>query len=174
MILHAITGHTSGIGLAIYNRLSPSIIGFSKSTGYDITKKYDRSRIISESQHCSVFINNATDGFGQVELLMELFESWKDSNKTIINVGSRIAEITLSPAYINLLSYAAQKKALKSIIPDMQHHKCKVEYKWFGYVGTEKILKKYPHFTPKDYISVNDAIDIILGNNYSIDTNSED
>ena len=112
MTLYAITGHTSGIGHAIYNRLSPSIIGFSRSTGYDITKKSDRSRIISESQNCNVFINNATDGFGQVELLIELFESWKDSNKTIINVGSRIAEITLSPAYINLISYAAQKKLL--------------------------------------------------------------
>ena len=45
----------------------------------------------------------------------------------------------------------------------MQVHACKVEYKWFGYVGTEKILKKYPHFTSLDYISVDAAANIILG-----------
>jgi hypothetical protein len=110
-----------------------------------------------------VFINNATDGFGQTELLIELFYEWKNCNKTIINVGSRIAEVVLSPEYEHLIWYSAQKKLLKVIIPDMQGHACKVEYKWFGYVGTEKILKKYPHFTSSDYISVDAAANIILG-----------
>ncbi len=161
---YAITGHTQGIGYAIYNRLMPNIIGFSKSTGYDITNSSDRRRIISESRHCDCFINNATDGFGQTELLIELFYEWKNQDKTIINVGSRIAEVSLSPGYEHLLLYSAQKKALKSIISDMQGHTCKIKYKWFGYVGTEKILKKYPHFTTNDYISVDDAANIILEN----------
>lgn len=160
---YAITGHTAGIGKTVYDKLLPSVIGFSKSTGYDITLKEDRRTIIDESQHCDVFINNATDGFGQTELLIELFYEWKNCNKTIINVGSRIAEVVLSPGYEHLIRYSAQKKLLKAIIPDMQGHACKVEYKWFGYVGTEKILKKYPHFTPSDYISVDAAANIILG-----------
>lgn len=33
---YAVTGHTLGIGKAIYEELSPNCIGFSKSTGYDI------------------------------------------------------------------------------------------------------------------------------------------
>lgn len=36
---YAITGHTYGIGEGLYNRLMNNSIGFSKSTGYDITKK---------------------------------------------------------------------------------------------------------------------------------------
>ena len=39
---------------------------------------------------------------------------------------------------------------------------CKVKYKWFAYVGTEKILKKYPHFNKNDYITEDQAVDIIL------------
>ena len=55
----AITGHTQGIGKCAFKRLSPNIIGFSKSTGYDITKFNDRKRIIEESKDCDIFINNA-------------------------------------------------------------------------------------------------------------------
>lgn len=159
---YAVTGHTQGIGKGIFERLSPNIIGFSKSTGYDITLHSDRKKIIKESQDCDIFINNATDRYGQVELLIELFQDWKNKEKTIINVGSRITEISLTPENIQFLSYASQKKALKVIIPDMQGFPCKVSYKWFGYVGTDKIIKKYPHFTEDDYISINEAVDIIL------------
>jgi hypothetical protein len=34
MNIAAITGHTKGIGKCVFDRLSPNIIGFSKSTGY--------------------------------------------------------------------------------------------------------------------------------------------
>jgi short-subunit dehydrogenase len=160
--MYALTGHTRGIGQSLFERLSPDVIGFSKSTGYDITRREDRDRILNESDHCDVFINNATDGFGQTELLMELFLRWKDRDKKIINVGSRIAEIVLPEKRIHLLQYSAYKKSLKAIIPELQGYKCRVEYKWFGYVGTEDILKKYPHFTEKDYITLEQACDIIL------------
>jgi hypothetical protein len=160
--MYALTGHTRNIGQSLFRRLNPDVVGFSKSTGYDITLKADRDRILDQSEHCDVFINNAADGFGQTELLIELFLKWKNFDKRIINVGSRIAEITLPEKRLNLLRYSAYKKSLKSIIPDLQGYKCRVEYKWFGYVGTEDILKKYPHFTEKDYITLDRACDIIL------------
>ena len=158
----AITGHTQGIGKRLFERLSPNIIGFSKSTGYDITNFFDRKRIINESANCDIFINNATENFGQTLLFLELFEAWKNQNKTIINVGSRIAEIKILPKdKQDLLKYQAEKLILKEMSNRVSGI-CTVKYKWFAYVGTEKILKKYPHFTKKDYITEDQAVDIIL------------
>jgi hypothetical protein len=159
---YAITGHTQGIGKRAFERLNPNVIGFSKSTGYDITTVEGRSKIIEEAKDCDVFINNATDEFGQVELFIDLFRAWKDQPKLIINVGSRIAELLILPDdRLDLLNYQAQKLILKQMSFRVRAT-CKVKYKWFAYVGTEKILKKYPHFTKTDYITEDQAVDIIL------------
>jgi hypothetical protein len=159
---YSITGHTAGIGRKLYERLFPNAIGFSLSTGYDITNPVDRHRIIEESKDCDVFINNATAEFAQTLLFLELFTEWKDQDKTIINVGSRIAEIKVLPRdKQELLKYQAEKLILKEMSSRVVGL-CKVKYKWFAYVGTEKILKKYPHFTESDYITEDQAADIIL------------
>jgi len=161
---YVVTGHTQGIGKSLFNRLSPNCIGFSKSTGHDITKKECRREIIKQSKDCDVFINNATDGLGQTLLLVELFTEWKDTDKIIINVGSRIAEVSTAVSRYNLLGYQAEKLILKEMAIRLQGlEKCDVRYRWFAYVGTEKILKKYPHFVyPNDYITEEEACDIIL------------
>jgi hypothetical protein len=137
-------------------------MGFSLSTGYDITSFNDRQRIIEESKNCDVFINNASADFGQTLLFLELFNEWRDQDKTIINVGSRIAEIPILPKdKKDLLKYQAEKLILKQM-SNRVYGTCKVKYKWFAYVGTENILKKYPHFTEQDYITEDQAVDIIL------------
>jgi len=159
---YAITGHTKGIGQGLCQRLGSNAIGFSRSTGYDINNKEDRKRIISQIRDCDVFINNASSGFGQVSMLIDLFKEWKDSNKTIINIGSRITEIKLPEDRLELLEYQSEKLALKQMVNQLQGYDCQVSYKWFAYVGTERILKKYPHFTSNDYITVQQAIEIIL------------
>ena len=163
----AITGHTKNIGKHLYEKFSPDSIGFSRSNGYDITNKDDQMRIISEVKDCDVFINNAPAGFGQSELCLELWYKWKDLNKTIINVGSRIAEdsVVLPLEYSHLLEYSMHKRTLKKLSEDLSkiNSNVKVKYAWFGYVGTPEILAKYPHFTKNDYISIEKASDIILG-----------
>lgn len=163
---YAVTGHTYGIGQALFKKLQPNVIGFSKSTGYDITKREIRNRIIQDVYDCDVFINNAPAGFGQSEMCLELWHVWKDTNKTIINIGSRIAEdcITLDLNYTHLLEYSMHKKTLKALTHDlsMMDVNVTVKYKWFGYVGTPRILEKYPHFKSGDYISIDDAVRIIL------------
>lgn len=158
---YAVTGHTSGIGKTLFERLSPNVIGFSRSTGYNINSYADRQRIINESNDCDVFINNAPAGYGQVDLFIELFQEWKDKEKTIINVGSRITDIILPPDRLELMHYQSQKLILK-IMSLRVVGTCKVKHRSFGYVGTEAILKKYPHFTKADYISIDQAVDIIL------------
>jgi len=162
---YAITGHTQGIGKSLFNKLTPNCIGFSKSTGYDITDKDCRSDIIKHSYDCDVFINNATEGIGQTLLLIDLFREWKDTDKIIINVGSRIAEFPSAVERYDLLQYQAEKLILKEMALRLKGlEKCEVRYRWLGYVGTEKILCKYPHFTyPDDYITEDEACNIILG-----------
>jgi len=159
---YALTGHTEGIGLGLYQRLGSNTLGFSRRNGYDIKIKEDRQRIVNEIKDCDVFINNATAGFSQVLMLIDLFKEWKDLDKTIINVGSRVTEIKLPKDRLELLEYQAEKLALKQMVYQLQGYTCKVDYKWFAYVGTEKILAKYPHFTASDYITVEQATDIIL------------
>jgi len=161
---YAITGHTQGVGKRAFERLSPDARGFSKSTGYDITIREHRQRIIHESSDCDIFINNATDGFGQTYLLIDLARAWQNQpDKKIINVGSRISEILLPENMLHLAEYQAEKISVKTMSLRLSPLvKCKIEYRWFAYVGTEKILKKYPHFKSGDYISEDRAVDIIL------------
>ena len=166
MIKYAITGHTQGIGKSLFNRLSPNCMGFSKSTGYDITDKSCRKNILRQSHDCDVFINNATDNFAQTYMLIDILNAWINlPEKRIINVGSRIAQYdTLTGMqYKHLRYYHAEKSSLKFLSEKYaETAKCKIDYRWFAYVGTAKILAKYPHFTPEDYISEDAAVDIIL------------
>jgi hypothetical protein len=164
----AITGHTQGIGKRAYDRLCPNIIGFSRSNGYDITNADDRRRIVKESLDCDVFINNANCEFGSTFMLIELAIAWADlPEKKIINVGSQIAEVILSKNEMFSEKYTpyyqAQKASLKAthynLVPLV---KCQMSYRWFSYVGTEKILNKYPNLTKNDYITIDEAVDIIL------------
>jgi len=89
-----ITGHTNGIGKALYDDLSKEhdVQGFSKTNGYDISREADR-QLISMSDY-DVFINNAYNynpyGYdtSQLEMLKLL-----DFGKTIINISSRITDV---------------------------------------------------------------------------------
>ena len=160
---YALTGHTQGIGKRLFERLSPNVIGFSKSTGYDITRPDDCRRIVAESLDCDVFINNAHRPYSQTLIFINLIKEWKDrEDKTIINVGSRITDLIVPDSAFDLLEYQASKIVLKEMTYKVPNVKCKIKYKSFGYVGTEAILAKYPHFTEKDYISLDEACDIIL------------
>ena len=159
---YAVTGHTYGIGEALHQRLGG--LGFSKSTGYDIRDAIARQHIIDACKDVDVFVNNAPADFGQSQLLLELWQEWRNQDKTIINVGSRIAEIDLPSGYAHLLDYQMYKRTLKTLSNTITEldSPCKVKYRWFAYVGTPKILAKYPAFTSDDYISISEAVDIIL------------
>lgn len=163
---YAITGHSKNIGKFIFDKYHPNIVGFSKQNGYDINNKKDRTRIIEKSYDCDVFINNAPAGFGQSELCLELWHEWKDTDKLIINVGSRIAEsnVVLPKQYLHLLEYSMHKRTLKMLSEDLDkiNTRVKIKYAWFAYVGTPEILAKYPHFTKDDYITIEAAANKIL------------
>lgn len=154
---YAVTGHTQGLGRAIFDRLSPDCIGFSKSVGYDITSVADRKRIISESMDCKVFINSAFQSDGQIRLMYELFEEWKNSDKLIVNIGSD----TTSGIKKHIHIYSAYKAALDKGSQQLSHLDlpCKVVNVKFGYLGTTKILE---NINPSKFIDLEDAVDYLM------------
>jgi NAD(P)-dependent dehydrogenase (short-subunit alcohol dehydrogenase family) len=136
----AITGHTSGLGrsLSEYAIMNGHIVvGFSKSTGYDITSSTARQSIISSITDCDVFINNAYDKFGQLELLYDVYNKWKSNKKLIVTVGSmasNAAEWRLQPCM-----YSTIKKALDvatyQLVNSHDRNGCKLMIFKPGYLG---------------------------------------
>jgi hypothetical protein len=83
----AITGHTSGLGQAIYNHFAKQheVIGLSRSNGYDIAK--DQEKVISTVASCDLFFNNAYQGINQGLLISKLY-----STLPVITSGSMGAD----------------------------------------------------------------------------------
>jgi hypothetical protein len=133
----AITGHTSGLGLSLGNLFS-DVVGMSRSNGFNI---HNTQEIIDYSKHCDVFINNAYDGYGQLDLLYDLYSAWKDdSSKTIVTIGSmasNAAEWRLKPC-----KYSTVKKALDVAtyqLVNSHYRKCKLMIFKPGYLGDNGI-----------------------------------
>ena len=140
-----ITGHTSGIGKAISDKLldlGHEVRGFSRSNGFDIS---DPMPIVEASGDCDVFINNAHSGYHQTTLLYRLYERWKRREGLILSVGSYGAE-NLSEAYEYGTFKAALEHASKQL--DFPGAKCRVGLVRLGYVDTpavkNRMLRKIP------------------------------
>lgn len=90
-----ITGHTNGIGQALYDELSKEheVQGFSKTNGYDISNHTHR-QIIAFSDY-DVFINNAYNhsptGYDSSQL--EMLKMLDYENRTVINISSRLTDV---------------------------------------------------------------------------------
>ncbi len=114
-----ITGGNRGLGLELVKQFNGD--SFSRSTtGHDIIK--NRTELAELSLGYDVFVNNAFDGpfqeswadFGQVKLLFEVANLWKQNNKSgwIINIGSSGSEDIVAPEP-SWETYRVNKVALK-------------------------------------------------------------
>ena len=136
----AVTGHTKGIGKAIadlYKEQENEVIGFSRSTGYDISSVETINNIITQSIDCDVFINNAYHDFAQCDLLEGIFDKWKDDpNKTIVNIISR-AKYGLGKAkFYGQTKIELYTKAKKMMFSDKR---CRIININPGYVRTDMV-----------------------------------
>lgn len=111
----AVTGHTRGIGKAIsevfasYNHI---VTGFSSSTGYDIGQSAIRNSIVEQIQNFDIFVNNAYHPTGQTLLLDSVIKSWKNTDKLIINISSKMVYYT----GLGFEDYIQAKKEQNSIV----------------------------------------------------------
>jgi NADP-dependent 3-hydroxy acid dehydrogenase YdfG len=135
----SITGHTSGLGLALanyYSNAGHTVLGFSRSNGYDITAP---TQILEESKDCDLFINNAYHGMAQVHVLYSLHEMWKhDNSKTIFTVGSVSADGIKTWRH----PYAVYKNALDRTVEQLQNcpdTQCRILHLKPGYIDTPMV-----------------------------------
>jgi short-subunit dehydrogenase len=87
-----LTGHTKGLGKALADVFSSNghnVLGFSRTTGHDISIENAREEILDQLQTADVFINNAYDPVGQTLLLEKSLDIWNKKDKFIINIGSK-------------------------------------------------------------------------------------
>lgn len=136
-----ITGHTKGIGKGLHTELSNlghTVIGFSKSNGYDVTSADIRKKIIEESQDCDMFINNAYPG--QNEMFQDVFDVFKlDETKTIVNIVSFLKYREFIPFADE---YRIRKNTLyKSMLKQtfIKEKKCRLISINPGYVDTDMV-----------------------------------
>lgn len=101
----AITGHTSGVGLALKDYFESNghlVIGFSRKSGYNIANAEHRQKIVAESVDCDIFVNNAYNNFddSQLEMLKLIYNNWAEQDKLIFNMSSRITDFAVSEHFL--------------------------------------------------------------------------
>lgn len=107
-----VTGHTSGIGQAVYNLAKANgytVAGGSRSTGFDISDNTVYSQVLDYD----VLVNNAYHYTGQLELLKYTHHHWTQTLKKIINVGTWNID-TLRGRPLSRLNYNVAKKSLET------------------------------------------------------------
>ena len=88
----AITGHRKGIGQQFAEQLRDKgheIVGISRSDGENIRRTVHTASLI---EPCDMFINNAISFYAQTELLFEVWHRWRDTNKIIWNISTKVCE----------------------------------------------------------------------------------
>lgn len=113
-----ITGHTSGIGKAIFDKFTEvschEIIGMSRSNGYDIEKDFDK--VVEEATGAEIFINNAYRDSQQ----LKLFHALKDKVEMMVVMGSvsRHYPELIPTDYVHDKQALAEACRLESINPN--------------------------------------------------------
>lgn len=152
-----ITGHTSGLGKALYDKLSSDhkVVGLSRSNGYDLS--VNTSQFVTDD--FDIFINNAYHAYSQVDLLYQVFDKNKYRDCIIINVGSVSADGNKD--IVN--EYAVHKAALEKACSQLQliDTDCRVVHLKIGRMRTPMSdhRKHYPRMEPS-YIA--DSIEWVI------------
>jgi NADP-dependent 3-hydroxy acid dehydrogenase YdfG len=160
----AITGHTKGIGKAIFDYLLDNnydIAGYSRSNGWNIDNYQHCAKEISKYD---CFINNAysfANGYSQTELLREVWKSWKDDpSKTIITIGSYGTEFTQRRDH----PYTIHKHALDQTVKQLRAaavnpHMVNIRPSWVDVARVATF--KEPKVAPQ---SIADTVEFVLKN----------
>ena len=85
----AITAHLGPVGTAMsaaYSNLGYSVVGISRSTGFDLSDLEQRKNAVKTIIACDIFVNTS---FDQINLLNDVWNSWEGNiTKSILNISS--------------------------------------------------------------------------------------
>jgi NAD(P)-dependent dehydrogenase (short-subunit alcohol dehydrogenase family) len=142
-----ITGHTKGLGKAIYDELQTDhrVIGVSRGTGQDICDLN-----VEDYRDVDILINNAYHQDCQFYMLRDFYEMWKGQEKTIVNIGT--AGIDLPNRPLETLEYNASKKKLEAysrwISDNDKVLRCMMLSP--GFMVTELVLSRMEHWSEEE------------------------
>lgn len=106
-----ITGNTSGIGLALSELMISQgykVRGGSTRTGWDVSDENNYHQVYE----CDILVNNAYHRTGQLNLLRKTYQEWQGQEKTIVNVGSAMKDLTKDRP-LDKMNYNMTKKAVE-------------------------------------------------------------
>ena len=154
-----ITGHTSGIGKAIFDKFTEvschQIIGMSRSNGYDIEKDFDK--VVEEAAGAEIFINNAYRDQQQ----LKLFNALKDKVDSMVVMGSvsRHYPELMPTDYVQDKQQVHEACRLESIRPNG----IPVLHLDLGFLEGTNINNEDPTAFNSDYnTDLNDIVDTII------------
>lgn len=154
-----ITGHTHGIGKAIYDKFKEvscrEIVGMSRSNGYDLERDFDR--IVQETSGAEMFINNAYRDKQQ----LKLFHALKDKVDMMVVMGSvsRFYPELIPTEYVHDKQMLAEACRLESIKPDG----IPILHLDLSFIEGTTVPENHPTAFVSDYnISKNDIVDTII------------
>jgi hypothetical protein len=148
-----ITGHSDSLGKGLFDflRKNHEVIGFSRSNGYDL-KNY--KNILTDVVDLDVFINNTYHPSLQQKIFEELFDLWKDKNKTIFNVltsaifnnGSfddyRESKLNLQKSALKLINSNLDKKVrVINLYPSTLEHNKRVGFNKVNFSEVHDIIE---------------------------------
>lgn len=117
----AITGHTAGIGQALskqYSQLGHEIVGISRREGNNIRNV---PKICDMIEPCDMFVNNAQAGYAQTELLFEMAQRWRSTQKHIMVISTMMTQdpVSVVPG-LDMDHYRVQKVALEEAVKQIR------------------------------------------------------
>ena len=148
-----ITGHSDFLGKGLFDFLGKNheVIGFSRSNGYDL-KNY--KNILTDVLDLDVFINNTYHPSLQQKIFEELFDLWKDKDKTIFNVltsaifnnGSfddyRENKLNLQKSSLRLINSNLDKKVrVINLYPNTLEHNKRVGYNKVNFSEVHDVIE---------------------------------
>lgn len=149
-----ITGHTSGLGLSIYNHFREksdcNVLGISRATGYDLSTDLDKVVELVKASKCDYFFNNAYVDDVQSKLLREL-----STHTCVISSGSMAADaaqIKSEPYFVNKFDLENTHRFIK------KNNKLPMLLLKMGY------LENYVDREPISYSTIINAIEFWMEN----------
>ena len=154
-----ITGHTSGIGKAIYDKFTEiscrSIFGMSRSNGYNLENDFDK--IVEEATGADMFINNAYCSRQQLKLVEALYD--KVDMMVVMGSVSRFYPDLIPTDYVQHKQELAERCRLISLNPN-SNPLLHLDLSFIE--GTEIDNSNSTSFTSDYTINYNDIVDTII------------